>query len=479
MTRYPLGLLEETFQPTQKEKTSTAPVPERARIEPKGCGDEIPCWIQELMDRKPHIKRALLRQTPEGSKDASAADFHLCCSLITNAPEISDEMLSEAMLVCRSIAEDQPEKVDRIDYVERTIRRAREAAKLETAVVPENWLSRLGDLDLDGIPEELPWLVRDILHLGSFAILGGDPKGYKTLLSYHLSLAVVTGRKFLGSFDVGATGPVLIIAAEDREQIVVQRLRSIARSYGVEDISTLPIHVSCRRGFRLDDSNWLAALKNQASRIEPKLIVMDPLRAISNGNEDNSAEARQVARWANEISDICGSAVLIVHHYRKNNMDGARPGTRLRGSSDWYASVDTLLSVEKRGATTVQLGGEHRAAAALEPVTLEIIEAEGAVDFRVNATAGESIREQLIKAAEALSPAGTTKTDLARKAPGAKKTKLQIINTLIDEGRLIPIEGETRKTGTLYRIQDQSLEAVQQAPSSTTPNHVETAEKTV
>ena len=60
----------------------------------------------------------------------------------------------------------------------------------------------------------------------------------------------------------------------------------------------------------------------------------------------------------------------MVHHARKNG--GSTGGLSLRGSGDFFAWVDTALSLRRRHHTLV-LSVEHRAAAAPDPVTLTLV----------------------------------------------------------------------------------------------------------
>jgi len=78
-------------------------------------------------------------------------------------------------------------------------------------------------------------------------------------------------------------------------------------------------------------------------------------------------------------------AVAVVHHARKNG--GPTPGGQsLRGSGDFFAWVDTALSLRRHRQQLV-LSVEHRAAAAPEPVTLALVGTER--DMHLSIVAGE------------------------------------------------------------------------------------------
>jgi hypothetical protein len=66
-------------------------------------------------------------------------------------------------------------------------------------------------------------------------------------------------------------------------------------------------------------------------------------------------------------------ALTVTHHARKNG--SATGGISLRGSGDFFAWVDTALSLRRRQHTLL-LNVEHRAAAAPDPLTLALLGTE-------------------------------------------------------------------------------------------------------
>ena len=69
-----------------------------------------------------------------------------------------------------------------------------------------------------------------------------------------------------------------------------------------------------------------------------------------------------------------------MHHFRKT-LSSATAGYRLRGSSDFYAFVDSLLYLQRR-REQLTLSAEHRSAPALGPLPLELV-AEPDPHFRL------------------------------------------------------------------------------------------------
>jgi AAA domain-containing protein len=78
-------------------------------------------------------------------------------------------------------------------------------------------------------PEEVDWVVEEILPAGGLVLLVGKPKEGKTTLSYELAVNVAQGLTFLGRKTRKET--VLILALEEHSRDVGMRLRNIGATY--------------------------------------------------------------------------------------------------------------------------------------------------------------------------------------------------------------------------------------------------------
>ena len=66
-----------------------------------------------------------------------------------------------------------------------------------------------------GKPE---WLIKDIWQAGTYGMIAGEPKTYKSVLATDLALSVATGKPFLGVYEVMKRGSVLFVQEENNEQ---------------------------------------------------------------------------------------------------------------------------------------------------------------------------------------------------------------------------------------------------------------------
>src|SRR5256886_10006825 len=90
-------------------------------------------------------------------------------------------------------------------------------------------------------------------------------------------------------------------------------------------------------------------------------------------NENQAGEVAAILGYLRALQRAYNLAVLVVHHARKNG--SSTGGLSLRGSGDFFAWVDTALSLRRRQHTLI-LSVEHRAAAPPDPLTLALLGTE-------------------------------------------------------------------------------------------------------
>src|SRR6185369_13384196 len=77
------------------------------------------------------------------------------------------------------------------------------------------------------------WMVEDIWSDQGHGILGGAPKGMKSLIATDLAVSVASGTKFLNHFACADSGPVLMIQEENSPWMMQDRIRKIENSRGL------------------------------------------------------------------------------------------------------------------------------------------------------------------------------------------------------------------------------------------------------
>src|SRR5271166_1287269 len=93
-------------------------------------------------------------------------------------------------------------------------------------------------------------------------------------------------------------------------------------------------------------------------------------------DENVSGEAAPLLAFLRELQRRHAIAVAVVHHARKGAI---RAGQALRGSSEFHAWGDSNLYLRRDGDDRLVLTVEHRAAAAIPGVTLELTRRDNAL----------------------------------------------------------------------------------------------------
>jgi hypothetical protein len=236
---------------------------------------------------------------------------------------------------------------------------------------------------------ELRWLVTQLWSHDAVGIVGGEPKCCKSFLALDLAVAVAAGVPCLRRFAVPRSGRVLLYAAEDAPAIVRRRLEGIAAAAGI-DLRDLDIQVITAPTLRLDLAADRVSLQETVAKLQPRLLILDPFVRLHRIDENASGEVAPLLAYLRELQRKHSLAVLVVHHAKKG-AGNVRAGQALRGSSEFHAWGDSNLYLRREG-DALTLSVEHRAAPALKPMKIELVEA------------GEALALQLVERSEATTP---------------------------------------------------------------------------
>ena len=296
--------------------------------------------------------------------------------------------------------------------------------------------------------EESRWLVAGLWSEQAVGIVGGEPKCCKSFLALDLAVAVASGTPCLRRFTVSHPGRVLLFAAEDALHIVRRRLEGIASAAGVA-LADLDIQVITAPTVRLDIDADRKNLAETVARLQPRLLILDPFVRLHRIDENASGEVAPLLAYLRELQRRHGVAVLVVHHARKGG--GTRAGQALRGSSEFHAWGDSNLYLRRDGET-LSLSVEHRAAAAMSPMTIELAQRGDALALEVadrrepTTPVAASLDDRIIAAlAEAEEPLGFTELRAICRVRTA--TLYERLAALVADDRIV-------KDGDSYRPAD-------------------------
>jgi len=201
------------------------------------------------------------------------------------------------------------------------------------------------------LAKQLPpllYVVDGILPAGC-TLFTGKSKDGKSLMAYNLTVAVITGRKAFGVYDV-QQGSVWYLALEDGERRAQQRLRMQEAQIG-----RLPDHLQDKIEFTLWEAPRLGAGLEEDIREwiehtpDARLVVIDILEKVRpprKGNGNLYADDYQATQSLTRLAQEKNVAILVVHHANKLNpvdfRDSASGTISLIGGADNFWSLHRL-----------------------------------------------------------------------------------------------------------------------------------------
>jgi RecA-family ATPase len=218
--------------------------------------------------------------------------------------------------------------------------------------------------------EQQRWLVEGLWSEEAVGIIGGEPKCCKSFMALDLATAVASGTPCLRRFAVKRPGRVLLYPAEDAAHIVRRRLEGICEAASTS-LAKLDVQVITTPGLRLDLEADRANLDETIARLKPRLLILDPFVRLHRIDENVSGDVAPLLAFLRDLQRRHALAVALVHHAKKG-AGAARAGQALRGSSEFHAWGDSNLYLRRDSDDRLTLSVEHRAAAAIEAVTLEL-----------------------------------------------------------------------------------------------------------
>ena len=258
------------------------------------------------------------------------------------------------------------------------MRLAREPAKpastpvVKTVAKPQTQLIDLGQ-HIDSTAER-DWFAEGAVEDNPVVLLTGPEKSGKSWILADLAVATIAEQKWLGRFPIRRPGQVLVLDAEYGPHEFTRRLTRIARGRGLDprSITRDLLYVYSVGLYLTKDSERFVALATdlQSHRIEPTLIIVDPLRNHLDGDENSAGDVLDAFRCLNGMKIHGECPVIVSHHLNKaGNLSGSRAllgrvDQAFTGSDEeypWYSCIGRTVRrtdpVSERW--TVRIAHEH------------------------------------------------------------------------------------------------------------------------
>ncbi|PTX47846.1 AAA domain-containing protein [Melghirimyces profundicolus] len=201
----------------------------------------------------------------------------------------------------------------------------------------------LNDVEAMNRPR-VKWVVRNFLAAKEMTLLVGDPGSFKTQIGVDAGFGVAQGINWKGLECDEEPGPVIYISAESPGD-VIDRMEAYKKAHGLFNTPT-QFHLmdATETPLYLDEPEMVDRFIDSAKMAFPggvKLIVVDTLAELMQGDENSKQDTQVFADQRKRISNELGAAFLVLHH---NNKDG-----KYRGSSNLKAHAFALIEAKKHG----------------------------------------------------------------------------------------------------------------------------------
>lgn len=310
-------------------------------------------------------------------------------------------------------------------------------------------LRPLADL-LSDPPEEVPWIVDGLLPASGFSFLVAKPKVGKSTTSRPLALSVARGEKFLGL--ECKQGLVIYLALEDKKSEVIEHFRAMGVTTAGENIL---IHVGPAPH---DPKEVMKSLRELVNEHNPVLIIIDTLlRFIRLRDANDYPSVIAALDPLLELARSSGCHIMALHHTVKAG--GRQDGDSILGSTAFFATADTILTMEKntsgvRTLKSVQRYGDDM------PQTILVMDPN---TRRITSATGTSIKcdsdiEFQITIMNTLKDGSLSESAIRTKIKGDNKKIAEALQAMVDSGSIFKIPNPGRGGGYKYSLPTAPLE---------------------
>lgn len=172
--------------------------------------------------------------------------------------------------------------------------------------------------------DEQPWIIKNVLPLGGKLNIYGKPKTGKSMLALQMASAIATGAPQWMSFGIMTPTPVAYLQVDTPRSLWMERVKHL-KAHGLSFKGVFFADredEDCPYPFDILGSGfpWMQkqfGLLTEELGFAPKVLVLDTIREIHSGSEDDSAQMKNViaqmeAAWP-------GTALVFISHSRKGN----------------------------------------------------------------------------------------------------------------------------------------------------------------
>ena len=293
--------------------------------------------------------------------------------------------------------------------------------------------------DVDGRPPR-PWLYKPVIVSGDYGVMSAEDKAGKTWAILDAAVSCAAGLPWLGLYEAGDPGPVIVFLGEGSDAKMLRRIRAVAISKGLtrEQADALPI-VLCFRAPQLGDQQHRHLVRRAIEHYRPKLVIVDPLYLAAGGA--NGADLYGMGALLGSIQHIVqsyGASLLISHHWNKTGEGTGHHRSSGVGPGAWgrfLISVGVLNSRTdpETQETTVRLKWMFKGD--------EIPETEATIVRRVRAENPEDLSSPMHYSIQQVEDEPTEDDQTPPELIGLRPSQKRVLDVLQTAGHPLSVKG--------------------------------------
>ncbi len=229
--------------------------------------------------------------------------------------------------------------------------------------------------------EPMRLLIDGLWPEAAFGFLAAAPKQGKTWVGLAMSIALATGRSFLG-LRIPQPEPCIYVALEGHRAALRARIGALARGMNLDpdgpDLANLHLIYKPPK-LNLADPSWAPELRAACDNIGARLLTVDVLRAAARIKENDQAEFSALRDNLRPLTDN-GIAVCLLHHFTKLSeiSKDRAPGERMSGTGAMFGALDVGIYITASTDNARRLRLEYDTRDLASPPTMNVeLQGEG------------------------------------------------------------------------------------------------------
>lgn len=204
------------------------------------------------------------------------------------------------------------------------------------------------------------WLIRDLVPSGGLCNLYGKPKTHKSFVA--LAMAEAISRDNIGEwegFDVFQHGPVCYLQVDTPRTAwgarMVDLIELQALGHNYDNVHFADMQMVPTYPFNILEPKNLQWLVDSVAEVKPVLVIIDTIREVHAGDENDSTVMRNVIGQLVSAMLPTQSAMMLLSHQKKDNAFTRAGGDDLmddaRGSSYISGRMDNIMRLTETRLT--------------------------------------------------------------------------------------------------------------------------------